>query len=490
MKTAAVVDLGFNSLKLVNYRIDDGGNYESFEQYSTLAQIGDGLDETGRIKEKRIETTLDELKAFRAVVKMHGIDAVLPVATSAVREAENGSHLLARIRRETGFNFRILSERDEGALSFLGAASSLELRNCLFFDLGGGSLELVSSSRGKLGRITSLPLGSLRISQRYSKKEIGVIPAGSYSKMEKHVMSTLEDSMLDIGPGSVLVGVGGTLRAIARYRQRITEYPVNKLHNFELGRRDVGSALNTLSALSPEQLGRFEAFRGERSRTVYAGSCIIASIMDTYGFKRLTVSTHGLRDGVLIDWLHRSDGAKKAEARVSSLLDLRHETLPPTADRLARYMVGMGHLDEREARILPSAVTELIRRGETLRPESLFYAILYEDSYLSHRDQLVLALSIIYRKRPRIANWLCDEYGRMLGNKDTRSMKRLGALLELLEVVMRSEGKVVLRRRKGGIAITATGRDRRIWSEMLDGPVKRACDVLGTTITVAAEEAG
>lgn len=486
-KKVAVIDLGFNSVKLVNYRVEEDGRFKSFEQYSTLAQIGEGVDLTGLLNEQRMKATLDELKSFEALVKVHSVDRVLPVATSAVREAGNREDFLSRVKRNTGFDFRVLTEKEEGVLSFLGASSALKVKNAIFFDLGGGSLELVSSSNGRIVRNLSLPLGSLRLTQSFSRKEIGSIGPGSLERLKAHVESVLADNEVDIDKGALLIGVGGTVRAITRFDQEQAEYPINKLHNYTLTRSGVRRAIGKLSGMTPEKIARIEAFKGERSRTVLAGSCVVDALMDMYGFNRMTVSTHGLRDGILIEWLNggRSSSARKAYGGNGAPA----APLEYNARRLIESLIRRKKIDRRETGILWPAVGELVRSGDMLRPESLFYAILYEDSFLSHREQLVMALSIIYRKRPRIANWLYSKHEELLTRKDWKSVKKLGSLLELLEAVMLSNGRIKLRASSGSIGLETGGRDRKGRAETLEEPVKKVSSLLGVKMTVSAGRA-
>ncbi len=475
---AAVIDLGFNSLKLVNYNVRPDGSFESFEQYSTLAQIGEGLDRTGVLGEERIRETIEELKVFRSVLKMHSIDSVAAVATSAVREAGNRDEFLSRVRREAGFEFRVLSEKEEGFYSWLGAAAALRSGDTLFFDLGGGSLELVSSRRGRPAGIVSLPLGALRVTQKFSRKGAGPLTRNGISKLRKHAEDVIDEGMIQTGGEAAMVGVGGTLRAVARYCQELSAYPIYKLHNYSLGREDIRRAIAGISSMSMKEMGRVEAFRGGRSRTVLAGACVIDALMEAYGFREVTVSTHGLRDGVLMELLGRSH-----ELRVSGRGRTAATGMKGTSGTLAQRLRMAGKLADREILILERAMDVLARRGRALRPESLFYASLYEDSFLTHREQLIASLSIIHMKKPRIANWLFVRHRAILKNRDRRVVRRLAVLLELMEEIENSGGHVHLSGGRG-MRLEVGGRERRALAEILRTSTGRVNDIMGTAISV------
>src|SRR5215510_15763268 len=106
----SVVDLGYNSLKLVNYTIRADKSFTAYSQRSVLARIGEGLDETGFLRDDAILRTLKALKLFQELVRLEGSDKVLPVATSAVREAGNRDQFLQKAYKETGFAFKVLSQ--------------------------------------------------------------------------------------------------------------------------------------------------------------------------------------------------------------------------------------------------------------------------------------------------------------------------------------------------------------------------------------------
>ena len=167
-KKVAVLDLGYNSLKLVNYLVSSNiYDYKIFYDKSIRVKLGEELHKTKMLSRDAMDRTIQSLKYFRDVVTSESIDYVLPFATSAVREAENKSQFMTRVEEESGFKFRILSPEEEAIFSYYGAQSSICTPNCLFFDLGGGSLEIVYSHNYQIKKIISLPLGSLKLSQYF-----------------------------------------------------------------------------------------------------------------------------------------------------------------------------------------------------------------------------------------------------------------------------------------------------------------------------------
>ena len=109
----SVIDLGYNSIKLANYKVKRGLIYKAYFQEGIKVKAGDDLVTTGNIARKSIQRTVDALKMFRDIIKFESIEHVIPVATSAVREAGNREKFLKEIKEETEFQFRVLSEEEE-----------------------------------------------------------------------------------------------------------------------------------------------------------------------------------------------------------------------------------------------------------------------------------------------------------------------------------------------------------------------------------------
>src|SRR5260370_7521473 len=132
----SVIDLGYNSLKLVNYDVSIDSTFQAYSQVSILARLGECLDETGFLKDDSIIRTVKALKLLQQTVKFESSAQVLPVATSAVREAGNKDQFLALVSGETGFDFKVLSDREQALYSFADSSTSTNVPSPLFFTFG------------------------------------------------------------------------------------------------------------------------------------------------------------------------------------------------------------------------------------------------------------------------------------------------------------------------------------------------------------------
>lgn len=223
----SVIDLGYNSVKLVCYKVNSDGTFRAYDRRSIKTKIGRGLTESGYLNEAANRDTIESLSLFRDVLVSDEVKNIVAVATSAVREAKNRNRFISDIHEKTGFSFRILSHKEESYYSWCGALYSTCIPDSLFFDLGGGSLELVHSENFKIRNHLSLPLGALRMARMLNQKNEDV--RKSYVrkhliKLEHRILKTLPSRKQFIfSPDVTLVGVGGTLRTLAQYDQDLTK---------------------------------------------------------------------------------------------------------------------------------------------------------------------------------------------------------------------------------------------------------------------------
>ncbi|MDA4119022.1 MAG: Ppx/GppA family phosphatase [Thaumarchaeota archaeon] len=441
----AVIDVGFNSLKMVKYKVEPDGSAKSYGQLGVMAKLGEGLERTGYLGNEPISRTIDALRLCRETASLESIDHVLSIGTSPVREAANREEFLKRVQEVTGLKMRVLSGNEEALYGMVGAARSMEASNSLFFDLGGGSLELTYAEKSRIRRILSLPLGALKLTSMYAGKN-GTFSRKDRAKMVKHVEQFLPSRReLGLDNDTVLVGTGGTVRAMARYDQDIIEYPFDKVHNYSIGFDSVQQMSREFLKLKARELDKVDAIGEGRSETIAAGALVVRTLMKRLGFKRLTVSTHGLRDGILEEFLEGGVRSRNGDHRSEDVERLLSRPDRPAgladAAELLECLVRNGLFDERERRIVQTGVWRA-RAPDCFESDAdaVFGILMSEDLPMSHRDQLLMAVSVVRARRPRTANWLMRRYDGVF-SLDAKLVKRLGACLKLMEILDRSRAQ-------------------------------------------------
>jgi exopolyphosphatase/guanosine-5'-triphosphate,3'-diphosphate pyrophosphatase len=420
---------------MVKYAVGGEGSYRAYDQLTFPAKLGEDLPRTGAFSQASVDRTIQALVGCKESADIDSIDTILLVGTSPVREASNSDAFLARVATEAGLKMRVLSAREEAWFSFLGSASACRLDSVLFFDLGGGSLELVSAVGPSIEKVFSIPLGALKLTRKYAGKD-GTYSRKNQARLSKAITKLLPSRKeLGLMKDTMLIGSGGTVRALARFEQAELNYPFNKVHNYPLGAGSVTRMNRLFFDLSMEDLRRDESVGNDRAESIAAGSLVVRIMMKKLKFERLLVSTHGLRDGIVAAYLAEGKAGLREGVTQSDIERLVRNCVrsPGRSYRTAPVMeafIRRGVFDEVSSNLLHLAVSELLSNAhEDVSADSLFWLLFNKDSYLSHRDQFIMALSIVRTRRPRTANWFISRYGNVLEKRDGVVVKKVAAVL-------------------------------------------------------------
>ncbi len=441
--TASVLDLGFNSAKLATYQVNGKTSYRIVSQEDAKVKLGEELDETGFLAVSPIERTLRVLKMFREIVDFESPRYVLPVATSAVREAGNRSEFLHLAEETSKFKFRVLSEQEEALLSYFGAVLALRIPTGVFFDLGGGTLAIVYAEEFRVKKVICLPLGARRLSYLYGNpKKGGLFVRKDYERMKDHILELLPSRKeLRLAKKTKLVGVGGTMRALASFHANKSKYPFEKLHNYVMDYDEVAWSTSQFYRMKKREMRSLRSMGQARAETMAAGSCVIRLLMKSLGIQELVASTHGLREGTLSLFVHdhRWFTARSFEpATIDRQLSLRGSAWRTNWERYVSEMFSSGMVTEYEYSLLLEALQIARNAPRAADLKARFHELMGVDSPLSHVDQLRVAISILFAASGSYAGVLIDEFSPPLRRKDKETVVRLSAayrLLELLEMM-------------------------------------------------------
>jgi exopolyphosphatase / guanosine-5'-triphosphate,3'-diphosphate pyrophosphatase len=309
VKDISIIDLGYNSIKISIYNVYKNGHYSKKGQQQEYVQIGHNLYKNNNIIESQnIERVIKFLNKFKDESKQMKIDTVISIGTSAVRDADNGKEVIKKIKKNTGFEFNVLSGFEEGFFSSLGAQSVMHVPNGIFFDLGGGSLEMIHIENYKIKKIICLNLGVLRLSEKFVKFNENLEEETRYKQLEDYLyehMPTIEQFALDSSMDTRLVGIGGTVRTLSKFLSGIFKItPSFSYNRVILNKKIVDLSNDIFKKLSQDELLKIKLIDQQRSKTITTGSCVIKILMEKLGFDEVLVCPAGLREGILENYLY------------------------------------------------------------------------------------------------------------------------------------------------------------------------------------------
>ena len=297
--TVGVIDLGSNTARCVVFETIEGTARAVFET-KDAPRLGLAPGPEGRLSDEAIERGLASLRRFAGVLEALAPSRVVAVATSAVRDAPNGGEFLKTVERATGISLRVISGVEEARYAYLGVAGAWALADDLVFDLGGGSLQLAEVRGGALRNSVSLPLGVLRLSQRFFEHD----PPKRHEteELRAHVRETLATVVEAFGGGPYrLFGSGGTIRSLARAAIEMREYPVRRVHGYPLYDHDLEALGELLGEMPAAKRRSVPGIGSDRTDIVPAGVVIIEELLRAGKADRVTVAGTGIRDGIALE---------------------------------------------------------------------------------------------------------------------------------------------------------------------------------------------
>jgi len=297
----AALDLGTNSIRLLigDFR---GGILYILNKSIKTTRLGEGLVDTGCISTNAVARTIDHLKKFNREMEENKTEFYRAVATSAIREAQNGKEFVQEVTFATGLDIDIITGDEEAYLSFQGVTKGLKLKHApLVVDLGGGSIEFITLKNGVNLAAQSIPIGAVKATeQNLSLQNIQNIISDSYLLAQ-----------LKVEAPRPLVFVGGTATTLAAIKLGLHQYNAKLVHGSILNRGEIQEMWQLLQEMPLESRKRVPGLQPERADIILQGILIILIVMDYLGIDRIIVSESDILEGIA--WQLYSDNKHKTE---------------------------------------------------------------------------------------------------------------------------------------------------------------------------------
>src|SRR5678816_2795426 len=219
--TIAAIDVGSNAIRLAIARVMSGGTYEVVHLAREPVRLGHDVFATNRISPETIKAALIAFRRFRELLNKHSVNRFRAVATSAVREAENGDRLAAQISRRYGIGLTVIDPEEEARLVHLAVKDRVRLggKVALLVDIGGGSVEISLATANGIVSTDSFAMGSVRLLRVLDQR-------GMTSTRFNHLVAQYIDvskqrlkDELGMKRVHLCVGTGGSVESIGEVRR-------------------------------------------------------------------------------------------------------------------------------------------------------------------------------------------------------------------------------------------------------------------------------
>lgn len=303
MPIIAGIDIGTNTVRLLIADVGPARRLRRLYEAQQITRLGEGCEEgpEGSLRPQAVARTITALKAFRRAMDEAGVETVVAVATSAVREAGNRAVFLRQVRDAAGLDIEVLSGEEEARRTYCGAAYGVGGDPMLLMDIGGGSTEFIKAEAGRVAAALSAKIGTVRLTERHLRTDPPT-PA-ELRALRKDVADLLHGTAERLGPcdGLRLVGTAGTVTTLAAVSLGLRRYDVRQVHGMTLTREAATRLWDRLKVQSVEdRLISHPVLERGRADVIVAGAAIVEIAMTTFGFDHLLVSDDGLREGIIL----------------------------------------------------------------------------------------------------------------------------------------------------------------------------------------------
>jgi len=332
MKIAAI-DLGSNSIHMIIVEVNATGAFRVVDRETEMVRLGSETLTTGLLPEVSMARALSILKAFRRLAGIHGVEKILAVATSAVREARNGEDFLDRVGRKAGIYPLAIPGEEEARLIYLAALHSIHLgrRRALVADIGGGSLELAVGRGEEIEAAFSEKLGVLRMTEKFVTSD--PISSRDEKRLVKHTEKTLEGDLRRIRRKGLdlVVGTSGTILAVGRLaREQETGQRPDSLHHVTVSAEAIHAVRRRLCRLDLRTRLKVPGLDRRRADVIVAGAIVLDTLLRRLAAPSIILSEWALREGILLEYI-RSHATTLA--RAEAYPDVRRRSVLDLAER-------------------------------------------------------------------------------------------------------------------------------------------------------------
>jgi exopolyphosphatase/guanosine-5'-triphosphate,3'-diphosphate pyrophosphatase len=393
----AIIDIGSNSVRMVVYHALKRVPLPLFnEKY--MCALGRGLARTGKLNPDGVKQAEAAIARFLVMATRLEVASLDIVATAAIRDASNGDAFVRGLEKHHGISITVISGEREAELAAKAVLASFHEPFGISADLGGGSMELATVERSIVGDRASCHLGNLRILDATD---------GKRERMEDLIKSELKAIpwLKDAAPPCIYA-IGGGFRALAKLHMKKTNYPLDLVHEYFMGRRAVGQMRDKLLSMSADELAQLPGMSEKRASTIIPTAMVLQQLLGVTGAPEVRFSVSGIREGFFFDLLDprtQKDDALLASARDLAALIGRSGTY---AGELYDWMTPLFDGEPLPWRRLRRALCKLSELAWSIDPNfraNWAYQRIIQSSLkgIDHKERLMLALALYHRYQTR-----------------------------------------------------------------------------------------
>lgn len=390
----AAIDIGTNSIHMIIAE-GFGSGYRVIDKEKDMVLLGRDSLEGRPLTPEAIDRGVKSLKTMSEIARRWRVDEIVAVATSAVREAPNRRRFLSAAERASGIKVRVISGEQEADYIYRAVRSAIDFNGgtALSIDIGGGSVELVVGTSSEVFFTRSVPLGALRISQKFHLDQAATVAVEKECRL--FVRRTLKKV---VAPVTALgfdftVGTSGTILTLASLAAPQASSGAQIASGLRwLSRRRLRELIADLAPL--DIAGRVDRFGidAKRAETILGGAIVLHEVMKAVDTDQIRACDAALREGIVES---RLDAIRARRGLVNDG-NVRRSSAMALAEQTDIDLAHAGHVIALALRIFDQTME--LHRLQTGERELLEYAALLHEagmhvSFQSHHKHSYYLIS-------------------------------------------------------------------------------------------------
>ncbi len=296
----AVIDVGSNSTRLLIADVD--GDVAVVERLSRVTRLGRGVDLSGQLADEAMESACAAIGDYVALCDERQVARTVAIATSAVRDASNGSAFVAELRERFALSARVLDGGEEARLTYRGATAERPPDSpTLVIDIGGGSTEMIVGTGTEIAFHASLQAGVVRHTERHVSGDPPTV--GELEALAGDVRSLIAAAREDGGPVEATEGiaVAGTPTSLAAVELGLEPYDPARVHGHVLSIETIQRELSRFASAPLAERAAIPGLHPDRAPTIIAGCVVLIEAMRAFDLDRIRVSEHDILYGMALE---------------------------------------------------------------------------------------------------------------------------------------------------------------------------------------------
>ncbi|WP_332629663.1 Ppx/GppA family phosphatase [Halalkalibacter flavus] len=289
----ALIDLGSNSIRLVVYKMNHQGNFKEVEKVKVPARLINYIDIQEKLADDGLNLIINTLLEFKKIIRAYQISRVIGFATAVIRQSTNKRNILEEINKQTGFSFRVFSEYEEAYYGYVGVVHSMDIKNGITIDTGGGSTEITLFQDQKLVHYYSFPFGAITLDRDFTKGEH--LSDKQLARL-KYYLTTQFESLSWLNQARYpVIGIGGSARSLARVFQK------QRGNKTKMKAYDIQKVFATIASLPTSKRSKIKGLSKKRQDIIIPSVQTILTLMEVVEAPYFVYSEKTIRDGVVYE---------------------------------------------------------------------------------------------------------------------------------------------------------------------------------------------